>query len=144
LILYLDTSALVKLYVEERGRRAVMRAVRRARRVTTTIVAYVELRAAIARMARRGLIDAAGAEAVRGEFEREWAQIRHLEPDRALIRRAGDLAESLGLRGYDALHLASAERLRTHGSGIRVVFACFDESLNSAARLLGLEIVAGG
>ena len=47
--LYLDTSALVKLYVEEEGRETVFEAVEGADRVATSTVAYAESRAAFDR-----------------------------------------------------------------------------------------------
>jgi len=63
-------------------------------------------------------------------------------PDSGIVRRAADLAEQFRLRAYDAIHLATAERLfldiRSH-----VQFACFDAALNRAASILGLMPVAG-
>ena len=53
-----------------------------------------------------------------------------------LVRRAGALAESLGLRGYDAIHLASAEAVNDHD----FVMATRDRALLQAARSLGLGV----
>jgi predicted nucleic acid-binding protein len=52
LILYLDTSALVKLYARERGSADVRRQVTDAEAVATSVVAYAEARAAFARLLR--------------------------------------------------------------------------------------------
>ena len=52
--LYLDTSALVKLYVEEEGSATVREAIARAETVATTVIAYVEACAAFARRRREG------------------------------------------------------------------------------------------
>jgi uncharacterized protein with PIN domain len=54
MILYLDTSALVKLYVEEPGSRAVRALLERAQVVSTSRVAYVEMWAGLARKLRQG------------------------------------------------------------------------------------------
>ncbi len=48
MILYLDTSALVKLYVSEEGSEIVRGAVESAGRVATSRIAYAEARAALA------------------------------------------------------------------------------------------------
>ena len=52
MILYLDTSSLVKLYVDEPGSEDVLRLVDQAELVTTSVVAYAEARAALARRRR--------------------------------------------------------------------------------------------
>lgn len=62
--------------------------------------------------------------------------------DPETVRRAGDLAERLGLRAYDTIHLASAERLY-RGTQSSVRFLCFDGALNRAASTLGLTLIAG-
>lgn len=48
--------------------------------------------------------------------------------DVALAREAGDLAEQLGLRGYDAVHLASALAL-----GEPATVVTWDDELRRAA-----------
>jgi uncharacterized protein len=63
-----------------------------------------------------------------------------MQPDSAIVRRAADLAEEFRLRAYDAIHLATAERL-FHEIQSEVRFACFDTELNRAASLLGLTSV---
>jgi len=56
LIVYLDTSALVKLYAEEEeGGELVRRAVAEAERIATSTVAYAEARAGLARKLREGV-----------------------------------------------------------------------------------------
>ena len=54
MILYLDTSSLVKLYVEEGGSEEVRRDIHQASLVATSCVAYAEARAALARQHREG------------------------------------------------------------------------------------------
>ncbi|MBV8134275.1 MAG: type II toxin-antitoxin system VapC family toxin, partial [Deltaproteobacteria bacterium] len=52
MILYLDTSAIVKLYAAESGTAQTKRLVAAAKRVASTMVAYAETRAALARKYR--------------------------------------------------------------------------------------------
>ncbi|MEK7696897.1 MAG: type II toxin-antitoxin system VapC family toxin, partial [Pseudomonadota bacterium] len=55
MILYLDTSALVKLYVREAGSGEVKKLARESAALATSIVAYAEVRAAFARLMREGV-----------------------------------------------------------------------------------------
>jgi predicted nucleic acid-binding protein len=59
-------------------------------------------------------------------------------PD-ALTQRAGGHAEDLGLRGYDAVHLATAMEIGDED----VVMVTWDADLREAARQMGLAVVAG-
>ena len=142
MILYLDTSALVKLYAREVGSAEVKRAVARADLVATSLVAYVEARSAFARKHRLADIDDAALKRHKHEFEQGWNRLDRLPVDATTIRRAGDLAEQYRLRAYDAVHLATVELLQ---EAVRsaVGFACFDDALNRAATKLGLTIAAG-
>ena len=62
-------------------------------------------------------------------------QVDIVELDRLLSQRAGELAELYDLRGYDAVHLASAERVVDP----EVVVVAGDADLIRAGRALGLS-----
>lgn len=70
-------------------------------------------------------------------FARLWAQVDAVELSEPLAQRAGELADSHALRGYDAVHLASAEAILDTGS----VMVVSDERLAGAAVSLGIEAV---
>ncbi len=140
MILYLDTSALVKLYAEEPGSNVVRRAVAESDLIATSLMSYVEARSALARKGRGGEMARAALNRCRRELERDWARLHRLPVDEALVRKAGDLAEEHALRAFDALHLATADSLQ----GVlraAVTFACFDGALNGAAEVHGLELL---
>jgi uncharacterized protein len=138
--LYLDTSALVKLYVEEEGSSPVQKWVDDADTVATSIIAYVEARAAFARRRReKRMSSGAHAKLVR-DFEADWDRYLVLEATDSLIRRAGKLTETHALRAYDAIHLASAEILQEKLAE-RISFASRDARLVAAARKDGLEVM---
>jgi predicted nucleic acid-binding protein len=134
--LYLDTSSLVKLYVTETGSDGVRQLVAEASVVATSVVAYAETRAALARLRRNGALTAAALTSVKREFEQQWPTYLTLDATDSLCRTAGELAEQYGLRGFDSLHLARfgevARRAGTDGTR----FSSFDERLNQAARKL--------
>ena len=133
MILYLDTSALVKLYVAEAGTEAVATAVERAQALVTVRVTYAEARAAFAQHARAKGIAAGGLRRVVRQLDEEWGQYSIVEVTDALVRRAGALSERHRLRGYDAVQLSAAVDLRVTGA-TDVAFATFDARLNHAAR----------
>jgi predicted nucleic acid-binding protein len=137
LIAYLDTSALVKLYVRERGSALTRRMVAKSTAVATSMVAYAEARAAFARLQReKGTGHRRHRERVR-QLDRDWAHYARIELSVAVAQRAGELAEEHGLRGFDAIHLASALWLKTAQSA-EVLFAAFDRKLAAAAAKSGL------
>lgn len=137
MILYLDTSALVKLYVRERGSAQTRRAVAKAAAVATSVVAYAEARAAFARLQReRRTSRRRHRERVR-QLDRDWEHYARIELNPAAVQHAGALAEQHGLRGFDAIHLASALWLRAaHDSDL--LFGAFDRKLSKAAAASGL------
>ena len=141
MILYLDTSAFIKLYVYEVGTPVVRKVVKSAELSCSNLIAYVEMRAALARMERMGRISRLLLTKHKREFERDWKVVYSLIPDEAMAHEAANLAERFGLRGYDSLHLASAFRFHQQ---LRkpLTFACFDRVLNEAAEELGLAVLS--
>jgi predicted nucleic acid-binding protein len=139
-ILYLDTSALIKLYVDEEHSQAVRSAVSEARAVSTHVIAYPETRATLARLRRENRLSAETLGLAKTAFSEDWARFARVQVSEVLLRRTGDLAESLALRGHDSVHLAAAEHVRLQ-CGTAVLFGCFDGRLNEAASLLGLDLL---
>ena len=111
MIVYLDTSALVKLYVAEPESEQVRRLTARAKAVCTHLIGYAEICAAFGRAQRVGRMEATTLPGVLKDFERDWENMEIVGVSEALVRRAGQLAVQFGLRGYDSVHLAAAETL---------------------------------
>ena len=141
--LYLDTSSLVKLYVEEIGSDDVRDLVASASVVVTSIVAYPETRAALARLRRSGDLTPAGASAAKRAFEAQWAAFLTVEVTAAVSREAGELAERYALRGFDALHLASFAETARRAGPAETRFSSFDDRLNKAARDVARRLQSG-
>ena len=138
---YLDTSSLVKLYVAEAGSDVVRQLVRDATVVATSVVAYVETRAALARLRRERGLTAAKFAATKRDFEAEWPTYLTMEATGALCRAAGDLAERYSLRGFDSIHLASFAEVSRRGGTQETRFSSFDQRLNQAAGKLTRALV---
>lgn len=137
--LYLETSSLVKLYVAEESSDTVRTALSQVDTVGTSRVTYVEARAAIARKLREENITKEEHRRSVGDLENEWGTYVVLDLTDWVARKAGEMADKHALRGFDAIHLASA--MAFHNSmGTPVLFLCADRKLTLAARTEGLKI----
>jgi hypothetical protein len=67
----------------------------------------------------------------------DWTSMIVVSLDTGLARQAGRLAAAHGLKGADAVHLASFERILAVAEDDDVRFRCADERLSKAARKLG-------
>ena len=141
MILYLDTSALVKLHVAETDSAMIKKLVDAAEMTSTSRIAYVEARAAFARKRRERAVTLRDYRSVVEDFDNDWESFFIVDVSDALTKRAGQLAENIALRGYDAVHLASAVIVGEQGNQ-SVRFACFDEKLSRAARRQGLAVLS--
>jgi predicted nucleic acid-binding protein len=136
-ILYLDSSALVKCYVSERGSDKVLKTIAEAKAVATSATSLAEVVAAFSKAARHGLLTHEEAESAHKRFRQEWPDFVRLPITAPLLEKAADLAWSLGLRGYDSVQLAAAATWQEAMGGI-VTFSTFDRHLWSAASAVGL------
>jgi predicted nucleic acid-binding protein len=132
-ILFLDTSSLVKLYVEEAGSASVRRLVADASRIAVSVLAYPEARSAFARRRREGALTASGLRAARAAFEQDWTRMVRLAVTEDVYRAAGSLAERHGLRALDGLQLASFLSLRRRLPARKATFSTFDRRLERVA-----------
>jgi predicted nucleic acid-binding protein len=104
--------------------------------VAASALAEVEARAGLARARRGRRLTARNEREAWARFERIWSTAAILDVDRTLLTIATDLAGRRGLRGYDAVQLASGLRAAdvTGAPG----FVCLDQELNTAAAAEGL------
>jgi predicted nucleic acid-binding protein len=141
-ILYLDTSALLKLYVDEQDSQSVRELYSQAGFVCTHLIAYVELLFGVAKARSLGGLSAEQQAQLLGEINTSWRQLEVVEIDEILTRRAGHLALRHVLRGFDAVHLAAAERVMAETPGTaKFGFVGFDARMRSTARSLGMDVL---
>jgi uncharacterized protein len=138
-IVYFDTSALLKRYVVEVGSDAVAALWKQATVSAASQILYAEVIASFARK-RREQPDAASVidEALR-LFREDWTGLHRIDVDPEVNRYVDGLLERHALRGADTIHLASALRLRDLVQG-QVTFACADVALVNAALAEGFAI----
>lgn len=138
--LFCDTSALIKLLIEEPDSERMLRAAASAEWIAVCRITWAEATAAMARRAREDPGSADAIEQARQGLGRLWPALVIVEVNQPLVESAGRLADAFALRGYDSVQLAAAHQLQ---SSIEqpVTFACFDRRLNQAAQLLQLQIL---
>jgi hypothetical protein len=134
MIVYFDTSAIVPIVIEEPSSIGASRLWDEADRVVSSRLVYAEGRAALAMARQLDRIDERGLREAVDDFESLHDQLDVIEITEGLIREAGGLAEQLNLRGYDAVHLASARLV----DDPEMVLAAGDQSLLAAARAVGM------
>lgn len=137
MIVYLDTSAFLKLYLEEDGSKATRQLVEAAVAVCAHVITYAEMCAAFAQAVRMRRLTNADRTHQKDCFEADWSALHVLPVDEPLVRRAGKLAEDFKLRGFDSVHLAAAERVWRQAPD-NFQLAAFDARLVSAAGTLGM------
>jgi predicted nucleic acid-binding protein len=137
-IAYLDASAFVKRYVVERGSRGTNALMAASDMTATSIVSRAEIAAAFARAVRAGLVKNEVARNAQRTFAGDWPDVVRVPVTESLVERAEGLAWEHGLRGYDAVHLASALEWQEY-VGEQIVLATFDQQLWEAAKRAGLE-----
>jgi len=138
-ILYLDTSAIVKLYISEAGSELVHQEVEANEVVATSIVAYPEALSALNRAFREQRLAQPDYQELVDIVRREWNSFLEIQIDQTLKQRAGDIVRTENLRGFDSIHLASALVLKEETDSLK--FACFDERLQTAAQNQNLDCV---
>jgi len=140
LITYLDTSALVKAYVLEYGSEEVMQLIRVATVVGTSRLSKAEMAAALAMAARNKYVTVVDAKQAWQEFQADWRTLYKIAVSEIVVDRAASLAWEYGLRGYDAVHLATAS-LWQEAIGEPVALATFDFQLWGAGKKAGLSVL---
>jgi predicted nucleic acid-binding protein len=136
--LYLDTSALVKLYVDEEGSPSVRGALDQADFIATSAIAYLEAQAAFFRRRREKGLSAREYRRIIQGLDADWTHYLVLEVTQSLIRDSARFAEVYALRASDAVHLASAVALRS-ALVEPVAFASWNLALERAAKKAGLK-----
>ncbi len=144
-VYFVDSSALVKRYVQEVGTPWVRRLTHRgqAHEIYLASITPVELTAAVARRRRGKTLSAPQASSILSRFRKHLAgRYTVLELTPVLLAEAMRLANSQELRAYDAVQLAAVLELKRQwvDAGISVVLVSADQDLNDAAAVEGLTV----
>lgn len=130
--LYVDSSALIKRYIDEEDSELAEATLLGDTEWVTAQITFVEVRLAIHRR-----LDEAGRQTATEAFERDWHRTLVVSLDDATCRRAVELSVPTGARSLDSLHLAAAER----AGGRSMPIVTFDVRLGQAARALSFAVI---
>jgi len=141
---YLETSALVKLYVRETGSARLLTLTARVNnhRFAVLVLARVEFYSAIRRRQREGDVDAQIAQHLLNQFDQHMESkfIKQIMND-SLIDVATGLVDRHSLRAYDAVQLAGCIALKANSGGDDPTFVCSDRQLLGAAQAEGISFL---
>jgi predicted nucleic acid-binding protein len=140
MLLFCDTSALIKLLIDEPDSAQIHQATERAGLIAACRITWAEAIAAMARRQRDDPTSADDIEQARQRLMMLWSSFTIVEVSQQLVEAAGRFADGFALRGYDSVQLAAAHELHM-STEQPVTFACFDRRLNQAAQLLQLEVL---
>ena len=133
---YLDTSALVKLYIREPGTDRLLQLASNPaeNRFAVLVITPVEARSAVRRRERAGDIDAKTANQILDRLQRHMENrfIRQALNE-MVLGEALEMIDRYALRAYDAVQLAGCLALRTIDTE-SPIFVCSDQHLLHAAR----------
>ncbi len=131
-MLFLDTSALLKRYIDEVDTPLVLELMDGDLDWSASALAYPE---AEVNMCRLGLVGGLG-ESIHRRLADDWERFRVVPIDTACLFRAAEIGCAHQVRTLDAIHLAAADRLPRP-----LAFLTFDRRQASAARALGVEVI---
>lgn len=137
MVVYLDTSSFVPMFIDEPTTpecRAIWEA---ADQVTSTRLLFVEAASALARAVREGRTTATNLKVLKGRMELLWNQVKVIDLDDELMERAANMTSRFALRGFDAVHCAAGESVGDDSA----FMASADKSLLRSWQALGLRTV---
>ncbi len=141
MISYFDTSTLIKKYVEEEGSQEVLSRWNQSDGIVISSVVFAEFFSAMNRKRREGNVSEEDYEIVAQDFKEDWeSSFLKIEVNDRLNQLVKKLTERYPLRGFDAIHLASAIY---HAQCLEegLFFICADRRLNDAARAENLNVI---
>lgn len=137
LIAYFDTSALIKLLLAEQGSQIADEVWSRSSSRIASRLIYPEARAALAAAQRAGRIDEPTHRATVDDLGSACGAMTLIGVDWTLAKHAGELAERHALRGYDAMHLATA----LASNSTEYVLVTWDRDLARGAVDAGISVI---
>ncbi|MBI1873590.1 MAG: type II toxin-antitoxin system VapC family toxin [Acidobacteria bacterium] len=134
---YFDTSALIKRYIREPGRRQVLQLLHRNNCVVSAVLP-VEVRSALRRRVAERTLDERRVPAILRRFAADRAFWTFVEVSREVLASAEILSATHPLRALDAIHVASARLLASRLGSRGFSFVSADTRQTSAAAALGM------
>ena len=134
--LFLDTSALAKRYVAERGSEKVAALCAEADRLVVSVICLPELVSTLSRLVRERRLSRIEYRRLKAGVVADLADVDLCQLTREVLASVVVLLEAHPLRAMDAIHVASALEVEPD------LFVSADQRQLAAARKAGLKVVA--
>lgn len=131
MVLYVDTSALLKRYVRERDSEVAISLMTSDPVLATCRLTEVEVRRNLVR-----LLESTDAETAKRQFTADLDAFALIALDATTCSEAARIAEQTQCRSLDAIHIAAALR-----AGVQTTMLTFDIRQAQAARTVGLHVI---
>ena len=138
MIVYFDTSALVKKYFKEDFTIETMALWKKTSAIVTSSVTFAEVFSALNRKKWEDRIDKNIIQETINIFKNDWESFIRVDVNKELNQTIEKLAVTHPLRGFDTIHLASALIVDKYLQK-DIIFACFDKNLLKAAEKENLK-----
>ena len=135
MIVYLDTSAFVPMFIDEPTTTECRALWEVADQITSTRLLFVEAASALARAVREGRTTEATFRLRQGQLALLWNQVKVIELDTEIMERAAMMTSRFSLRGFDAVHCAAGEAVGDESA----LMASADRSILHGWHELGLR-----
>jgi predicted nucleic acid-binding protein len=129
--LFVESSALLKRYIDEPGTTTVVDAMQSDPEWIASALAHTEVALTMCHLA----LTEEQATNARHRLDEDWHRFRILPADSTCLLRAAEIGCAQRIRTLDAIHLAAADKLPR-----RLTFLTFDQRLATAARALGIDV----
>jgi len=138
LITYFDSSALLKLFLNEPDAQVALDIWNEAEQIATSSISYLEVHAGLARAMRENppRLSKTGYDDAKNQFGQLWLEVVSIAATANLIEQAANVAEEYALRAYDALQFATLLSVADDGA----VLATTDQDLERAAQAAGIPL----
>lgn len=140
MICYVDSSALVKYYIEEEGTADVKKAFLSAREIVVSMIGFSEVVSTIYRKYREDDLSLKSKDHLMVQFKKDWTGFYLINVSAQVIRLSGDLIHKYPLRGFDSVHIASAI-VASKKLEANISFLSFDQQQCKAAQKESLLVI---
>lgn len=140
MMIYYDSSALLKIYIEEEYSDFIRHYISKQQFNYISTLSFVEIHSVFSRLVNNSQISHDQLVFLKTSFNNDFKIFQQIPIDNSILERAAELTYHTNLRTLDSLHLATIEYLKSN-SYEDLLFACFDNKLIEAAITLGINIL---
>jgi len=138
MILYLGTSSLATLYIEEKYSGVLREWAKDAEIVATCRVAYTEMISALDKRFKNNDLSQENYDKVVKRFSEDWQNLAIVDFDE---KESGLIVKKYGLKRFAAIHLSAAKLIQKECKDVYIAFSSLDEDLCKAAAAEGLKVL---